>query len=239
MNKKFLLFFTVLIKSPLVQAYNSDHLYQALLSKNCQKCDLSRIEMKNGIFKEFSLPFLKAEYGTDLTKADFSFSNLNGSDLRGMDLSGSNLRYSSLNGIYLSRANLENADLRYAQSGGSDYCQTNFKNTFLENANLSGSIFLDIKNLDKAHCNDQTILPVGYECVNNKIKIVDCTSHKKLPIGYYCKDGNNVPQLLPIQGCPDELLENPDPKEYYDYFEKIKQKIFANEKQETKTLKNP
>ncbi|HBR70376.1 TPA: hypothetical protein DIC20_04425 [Candidatus Dependentiae bacterium] len=227
MNKIFI-FVSILFTKSLLFTYNPDHLYQALSSKNCEYCDLSKLNMKEGIIKEFNLPFLKAVYGTNLTNSHFAFSNLNGSDLRGVNLGGSDLRYASLNGLYLSRANLENTDLRYTQSSGSDYCRTNVKNAHFENANFKGAIFLDVKNLHDAHCNDQTQLPAGYECINNKIKIVDCNSQKIIPIGYYCVQGNKTPQLLPIEGCPDELLENPDPREYYNYFENIKNKLIKN-----------
>ena len=206
-----------------LKAYNEKELKVALSTKTCENCNLVGINMKDGNLS------LSGIHGTNLDKANFSYSNLNGCDFRGLNLSESNLQYSSMNGMYLSRANLEKADMRYAQAKGSDFCKTNLKDASLQNTDFSGSIFLDIKNLETAHCNEKTKLPIGYDCVNGKVKIVDCSEKRKLPIGYYCKEGIVKPLLLPIEGCPDEILNDPSPQEYYNYFEGLKNKVLQKE----------
>ena len=225
MNTKFLIFTLFIIT---ISAYYEQDLNKALVEKVCEGCDLTKIELKDGklTIDDAKLPFLKflnVHYGTDLKGARFAYSNLNGSNLVGMDLSGSDLRYTNLSGLYFDKANLEEADLRHAKSGGTDYIMTNLKNTHLENANLSGSLLVDAKNIETAFCNNNTLLPLGYSCVNGRVSIGNCDESPVVPLGYYCQKGKKKPQRLPF--TEKDLDEFDSPQEFYGFFEDLKAKF--------------
>jgi hypothetical protein len=217
-------FFLLLALS--LTAYYEIDLNKALSEKICEGCDLTKTELANGnlTLDNPNLTFLKSlnvTYGTDLKNARFAYSNLNGSNLKGMDLSNSDLRYTSLSGLYLNNANLENADLRYTKSGGTEYIGANLHNAHLEGADLSGSLLVGAKKIETVHCDSMTKLPFGYTCVNKLINVGNCQEPTKIPLGYYCNTGNKKPQQLPFK--EEDLAEVNSPQEFYNFFKTLKQ----------------
>jgi uncharacterized protein YjbI with pentapeptide repeats len=109
---------TTLSWANLAQAENVEHTQQLLATKQCQKCELSRVGL---VFAQLA--------GADLSGANLVGANLSQANLTGANLSGANLSGASLNG-----ANLEGANLAGANLTGVD-----LRSAYLGNALLTGS----------------------------------------------------------------------------------------------------
>ena len=83
--------------------------------------------------------------GWESMRADLSYKNLSGLDLRNANLREANFRNANLSNSNLGDANLNNADLAYADLSNSDLRKANLSNADLKNANLRN---VDLREAD-------------------------------------------------------------------------------------------
>jgi uncharacterized protein YjbI with pentapeptide repeats len=112
-------------------AENAEHTRQLLETKQCKRCDLTRVGL---VLVQLPGADLR---GANLVGANLGQANLTGADLSGANLTGASLNGANLNGANLTGANLSGADLRVAYLGGA-----NLTGAQLDNALLQGAIGL-------------------------------------------------------------------------------------------------
>jgi uncharacterized protein YjbI with pentapeptide repeats len=110
---------------------NVEHTSQLLATRQCPRCDLSRVGL---IFANLM--------NANLAQADLSGANLSRANLQGADLRGANLVGASLNGANLAGAKLDGANLAGADLRGAYLVGTSLTNAAMDNAYLQGAVGL-------------------------------------------------------------------------------------------------
>jgi uncharacterized protein YjbI with pentapeptide repeats len=110
------------------QAENVAHTQQLLGTKQCQKCELSRVGL---VFAQLAGADLS---GANLVGANLSQANLTGANLSGANLTGASLNGANLEGANLSGANLSGADLRSAYLGNATLTASQTNGALLQGA---------------------------------------------------------------------------------------------------------
>jgi uncharacterized protein YjbI with pentapeptide repeats len=111
---------TAIAFAPPGHAENLEQTQQLINSRQCQRCDLSRVGL---VF-------------ADLAGANLESANLSGANLNRANLSNANLRGANLAGAVLFNANLSGADLRGADLRGAD-----LREVYFDGARLDGALF--------------------------------------------------------------------------------------------------
>jgi tetratricopeptide (TPR) repeat protein len=114
-----------------LRAENVEHTQQLLATKQCPKCELSRVGL---VFAQ--LPGANLS-GANLVGANLSQANLTGANLSGANLTGASLNGANLEGANLTGANLTGADLRSAYLGTAILTASQ-----IEGAQLQGAVGL-------------------------------------------------------------------------------------------------
>ncbi len=110
------------------QAENATHTQQLLATKQCQRCELSRVGL---VFAQLAGADLS---GANLVGANLSQANLTGANLSGANLTGASLNGANLEGANLTGANLSGVDLRSAYLGNATLTDSQTNGALLQGA---------------------------------------------------------------------------------------------------------
>ncbi len=102
----------------------------------------------------------------NLSVADLSRANLSYTILDGANLSGANFHNTNLSGTSLDGANLSSANLFGVNLSGASLQDTNFSGADLSLADLSGALLIDT-NLSGASLRGANLKDVGFDCYGN------------------------------------------------------------------------
>jgi hypothetical protein len=129
----------LILTSGAAFAFDTSHLERLRATGSCEKCDLSKAQLKgasNLVGANLNGTNLWAAYlaGANLAGASLNAANLTRANLAGANLSGASLRVTNLSGANLAGANLSRANL-----ANSDLSRANLEGANLSGADLSGA----------------------------------------------------------------------------------------------------
>ncbi|PLS68553.1 MAG: hypothetical protein CV045_07240 [Cyanobacteria bacterium M5B4] len=130
----------LLLFPSMAGAENLQHLNQLLMTRQCQRCDLTRSGLVQSDLSRIDV------MGSDLTDANLGRTNLRGANLQKANLSraslfGADLTGADLRGANLSQADLGGANLTGANLAGAIFAQTDLRQAILTGANFDGVDF--------------------------------------------------------------------------------------------------
>jgi len=192
---------------------NNIHKKKFIKTNQCEKCDLSGINLKGWKITGAKLPGTNLR-GADLSGAflqyaDLRFANFKGANLNSTSLEFANLSNSNLNNTSIKGANLQNSLLEYANLRSADLRDANIRfanlkgaklnSTRLEFANLSNSN-LSGANLTGANLRGAILLDANLTGANLKGAILCKT---RMPDGKIVNIGPSIISRLIyiVRGC--------------------------------------
>jgi len=117
---------TPLIFATSVKAGNSQDLQRLLSTGECQRCNLSGVDLSSAHL-----------IGADLRGANLSKANLAGANLEGADLTNANLKGANLSSAFLTNVNFKKANLNGVNFTRAQIYDSNVHGASMDNLNIT------------------------------------------------------------------------------------------------------